>query len=219
MKFRYFLSMVLIWIVNVQMECVGNEEELPLSESLKSYFIPPGDWYGKKYVYANLDDTTELDTYDISYIYNHSKQFDDITRGEGMDLYMGTKSQNIYVWCYAYLNKPSVMVDVFMPYYDPVFYINPKLDSSAQYHKTEWIGHSKALTSYSTPWNTYNDVIESDQNYKGPANPNGLNSKGIGFGRLKWAKNVGLIYFEGFFGPDFKTNPELKRVVLKEIIN
>lgn len=218
MRFRYFLIITFIWLLTVQMDCVGNEEELPLSESLRSYFVPSGDWYATKFVYANLDDTLEVDTYTVSYVYKSSKYFDDITRGEGVDFYMGSNTQNIFINCYAYLNKPSIMVDVYMPYYDPVFYINPKLDSAAQYHKTDWVGHSRSLVSYTTPWQTYNDVVESDISYKGPANPNGQNSNGIGFGRFKWAKGVGLIYFEGFFGKDAKQNPVLKRVVLKKRI-
>lgn len=218
MKFRYFLSLIFIWLTTVQMDCRGKLEELPLSEELSSYFMPAGEWYGKKYIYANLDDTTELDTFTISYIYSHSKRFDEVTLGQGWDIYMGSRSQSIYTWSYAYLNQPSVMVDVVLPYYDPVFYVNPKLDSAAQYHKLDWVGHSKAISSFSTPWATYSDVIESNQNFKGPGNANGVNSKGIGFGNFKWAKDVGLVYFEGFFGANIKNDFELKRIVLKKML-
>ncbi len=218
MKFRYFITLTFIWLLSTQMDCNDYSEELPLSENLKAYIVPENYVVGDRFVYANLDDTTELDTYTINYVYPYSKYFDDRYRGEGLNLYLGTMSQNIFIACYAYLNSPSIMVDVNMPYYDPGKNNLSNLDSAAQFHKTEWVGYSKPLLSYSTPWKVFNDVIESEHNYKGSLNPTGLNAQGIGFGRFKWAKEVGLIYFEGFFGKDYKSNPSLKRVVLKEIL-
>jgi|688.fasta_scaffold452461_2 hypothetical protein len=218
MKVRYFLVLTLIWLLSVRMNCSDKAETLPLSDSLKSYFIPFDEVYGRQYVFANLDDTTEIDTIVMSYTYQNPKYFDDYTEGQGVQLSMGNELINFNIWCYAYLNSPSVMVDVYMTYYDPTQYVYPRLDSSAQFHKSDWVGHSRKLQSYSTPWKVFNDVIESDKNFRGPLNRNGTNSKGIGFGKFKWAKDVGLIYYEGLMGKDAKSKPELKRVVLKEVL-